>query len=63
MSNGRRPTPQTRFASHLLVGAAAGSLAGKESGPVAFVVTAIISALAHEALDAPVAQILTDLGA
>jgi hypothetical protein len=62
MNNKRRPDPQTRFASHVLVGLAAGSVAGRQSGPVAFVVAALISAAAHEALDAPVAQLLTDLG-
>lgn len=62
MSNRHRPDPQTRLASHLLVGLVVGSLAGQESGPVAFVVTAIFSAVAHEALDAPVAHLLTDIG-
>ncbi len=63
MSNKKRPDPQTRFASHLLVGFVAGSVAGKDSGPGAFLVAALLSAFAHAALDAPVAQLLTDLGA
>jgi Na+/H+ antiporter NhaA len=63
MSNGRQPDPQTRFASHLLVGLAVGSVAGKKSGLFAFAFAAIASVLAHEVLDAPVAQLLTDLGA
>jgi hypothetical protein len=62
MSNNKRPDPQTRLASHLLVGLVVGSIAGKDSGSGAFVITAVLSALAHEALDAPIAQLLTELG-
>jgi predicted transcriptional regulator len=62
MSNGKQPDAETRWLSHLLVGCVAGAIAGQRSGAAGAVVTAIISALVHEALDAPVATLLTDLG-
>lgn len=62
MKRKRQPDPETRFVSHLLVGCAAGAATGKRSGFGWFVAAALVAALAHEALDAPVAQVLTDLG-
>jgi hypothetical protein len=59
----RQPDPAARWISHAIVGLAVGYAFGKKAGPGAFWVTAIISALAHEAADAPVAQVLSDLGA
>lgn len=63
MNDGKKPTPETRLMSHLLVGLGAGSIISRKVGANAFLIGAILTALAHEALDAPVAQILTDLGA
>lgn len=57
----RQPDPGTRLVSHAIVGLAAGAITGRRSGLVGFLITAVIAAASHEALDAPVAQLLTDL--
>lgn len=62
MKRKRRPDPETRLVSHLLVGCIAGAATGKRSGFGGFLAAALLAAFAHEALDAPVAQILTDVG-
>ena len=63
MNSGNRPSAEARWLSHLLVGCAAGAVAGKRSGVVGFVTTAIVGAFLHDALDAPLATVLTDFGA
>jgi uncharacterized membrane protein YeaQ/YmgE (transglycosylase-associated protein family) len=62
MNNASHPDPETRWLSHLIVGCAVGAVAGKHSGTAGFITTAIIGALVHEALDAPIATLLTDIG-
>lgn len=62
MSSRRRPDPVARWVSHALVGAAAGLLVAQKSGPIGGMVSALIAIAAHEELDAPMADLLTDLG-
>jgi hypothetical protein len=59
----KNPTPETRFLSHLIVGCSAGAVVGQKSGPGPAVTAALLSACAHAVLDAPLAQVLTDMGA
>jgi hypothetical protein len=59
----KKPTPETRFLSHFIVGCAAGAAVGQKSGPGPAVAAALVSACAHAMLDAPLAQVLTDMGA
>lgn len=62
--NGRRqPDQNVRLVSHALVGLGVGYLVAKEKGLAGFLVGAVLSTVAHEALDAPVAQLLSDLSA
>jgi hypothetical protein len=63
MSNRKRPTPQTRLLSHVIVGLFAGAVISHNTKASFFPIAAILCACAHEALDAPVAQVLTDLDA
>jgi predicted transcriptional regulator len=62
MNNGNHPDPETRWLSHVLVGYVAGVIAGKRSDLAGAVTAAIVSALLHKVLDAPVAALLTDMG-
>jgi hypothetical protein len=62
MSHNRKPSPQTRLLSHVLVGLSAGALISQKTGANTFPIAAVLAAFAHEALDAPVAQALSDLG-
>lgn len=62
MNNGKQPDPETRWLSHLLVGGLIGAIAGQRSDLASALATAIISVLLHDALDAPVARLLTDTG-
>ena len=62
MNHSRKPSPQTRLLSHVLVGLAAGAVISRETAANTFPIAAVLSALAHEALDAPVAQALSNLG-
>ena len=59
------PTPSTRMVAHAAVGIAATAAAakafGRRGGPAALI-TGLVVALLHKELDAPVAQILADLG-
>ena len=59
----RQPDAEARLASHVLVGAAAGALVGRKAGLGAFLAVAMVTALAHEGLDAPLASLLSDFGA
>jgi len=58
----RKPTPQTRVLSHLLVAAAVAVVVRKKAGIGGAIVSAIVATLAHEEFDAPVAQALTEAG-
>lgn len=62
MAARRQPDPQARWLSHAVVGAAAGAAVGRNAGAVGSVVAALTTILLHEALDAPVAGVLADLG-
>ncbi len=57
-----RADPAARWLSHLLVGLAAGALVGRKAGPTGFVLAALLTGFAHEALDAPMAGVLAELG-
>jgi hypothetical protein len=63
MNPKRQPDPAARWLSHAIVGLGIGYIVGKQTGSVGFVVTAAASIVAHEYLDAPVAQLLSDAGA
>jgi hypothetical protein len=62
MSRRRRPDPVTRLFSHALVGAVVGLVVGQKSGPMGGAASALIAIAVHEELDAPVADVLTELG-
>ena len=62
MSPLRQPDPVARWLSHAIVGLGIGYIVGRQTGTVGFVVTAAASAITHEYLDAPVAQLLSDAG-
>ena len=62
MPQRRQPDPVARWLSHALVGVTVGYLVGKKTGAAGFWVGAIVSAFAHEMLDAPVEQALSDFG-
>jgi hypothetical protein len=57
----RRPDPFARLVSHAIVGALAAFVFKKFGGGPALM-AAMLSIAAHETLDAPVAQTLTELG-
>ena len=57
-----QPDHAARFLSHLVVGLVAGALVGKRSGFGSFLAYGLVAAALHEALDAPVAGVLSDLG-
>jgi hypothetical protein len=57
-----QPDPATRLLSHAIVGLLTGAAVGQKRGVGGFVLIAVLGAAAHEALDAPLAQLLTDLG-
>lgn len=57
-----QPDPEARWLSHALVGVAVGAVVGKSAGTAGFIVAALTTMVVHEALDAPVAVVLADLG-
>jgi hypothetical protein len=63
MNQNKKPSPATRLISHALVGLLCGYVISQMTKRSAFPVAALLTACAHEALDAPVAYALTDLGA
>lgn len=63
MNNRRQPDQDARLLSHALVALGVGYLVAKEKGLAGFIVGAMLGTAAHAALDAPVAQLLSDLGA
>ncbi len=62
MNGKRRPDPAARLLSHALVGVAAGLIVGQRSGPGAAALSALIAIAAHQQLDAPMADIVAELG-
>lgn len=62
MNPQRQPDPAARWISHAIVGLGIGYVVGKRTGMAGFLISAIVSTAAHEYLDAPVAQLLSDAG-
>jgi hypothetical protein len=62
MNPRRQPDPVARFLSHAIVGAAAGWVVGQKSGPGTAILAALAAVAAHEEFDAPLADVLTELG-
>lgn len=61
-SKQRKPDPAARWTSHLVVGLAVGAAVGKKTNVAGSIVFALAAVIAHEALDAPVAEFLSELG-
>jgi len=57
-----QPDQPARFLSHVVVGLTVGTLVAMKAGIGAVLATACLTATAHEALDAPLAGALSDLG-
>jgi hypothetical protein len=57
-----RPDPAARLLSHALVSIAVGYLIADTWGAVPGLAAAVVAAVAHEELDAPLAQLLADGG-
>lgn len=62
MTRSSAPDPIARWLSHLLVGSLVGAVVVRKAGLGAFLVTAVLTGLVHEALDAPLAGVLTEVG-
>lgn len=58
---GRQPNRETRWLSHALVGVLVGCMTAQVKG-LGFIGGAVLAAGAHEALDAPMADVLNDFG-
>jgi hypothetical protein len=58
-----QPDPIVRWVSHAIVALGVGYFIGRRTGLAGFVISAVVSTAAHEYLDAPVAQLLSDAGA
>jgi hypothetical protein len=58
----REPDEASRLIAHLLVGATA-AYAFRRAGAAGGIVGAFIGILVHEAFDAPLTQVLSELGA
>jgi hypothetical protein len=56
-----KPDGADRVVSHAAVSVGVGLLGLKLAGPLGFVAGAVLGLLAHEALDAPLAQAVADL--
>jgi RsiW-degrading membrane proteinase PrsW (M82 family) len=63
MNGHRQPDQSARLLAHALVGIGVGYFLGKQKGLPGFITGLIVSTAVHEAMDAPVAQVLSDLGA
>lgn len=63
MRRGGQPDARARLVSHLLVGLAVGAVVGTRKGADSFLISGLVGVVAHELLDAPVAAIVSDLGA
>jgi hypothetical protein len=62
MNRQRQPDPTARLLAHALVGLGVGFIVGQMSGPVPAVLSALVAIAAHEELDAPLADMLTEIG-
>lgn len=62
MTRSSAPDPVARWLSHLLVGSIIGAVVVRKAGLGGFLVTAVLTGLVHEALDAPLASVLTEVG-
>lgn len=60
--NRSNPDLAARWTSHLIVGFAAGAAVRKKATPAEALISAVVAAVAHELLDAPVADLLSELG-
>ena len=60
--NSKQPSDGDRLVSHAAVGLVSGALVGSQKGWPGFIIGAALGVAAHEALDAPVAGIIADLG-
>jgi hypothetical protein len=56
------PDRTARWISHAAVGFAAGVLVGKKTGTGGLIVGSVAAVLLHEALDAPLAVLLSEAG-
>ena len=57
------PDPLAVLLSHALVGALAAGIVGSKAGPQAAIMAAVVVMAAHRYFDAPLAQMLAELGA
>jgi len=62
MAQKAQPDQSARWVSHVVVGLTVGTLVARKAGIGAILATACLTAAAHEALDAPLAGALSDLG-
>jgi hypothetical protein len=60
-TNSPKPDGIDRAVSHAVVSVGAGLLGLRLAGPLGFVAGAVLGLVAHEALDAPLAQAVADL--
>ena len=58
----RQPDPAARWLSHAIIGLGVSYVAGKRVGTTGAVLMAVVSVVAHDYFDAPVAQLLSDAG-
>lgn len=56
------PDLSARWLSHLLVGFSAVAVVARKDGLAGFLVAALLTDVVHEALDAPLANVLTEVG-
>ena len=62
MTSRSRPDSTARTVSHLLVGLAATTILSRKAGLLGGVLGGALTAVAHEAFDAPLAGVLADAG-
>ena len=61
-SMSRQPSQADRAVAHAIVGAAVAAVVGKQAGLLAGLASAVLAMIVHEAVDAPVAGLIADLG-
>lgn len=62
MASASHPDPAARALSHLLVGLAAAAVLARQAGLAGGVLGGLLTVAAHEALDAPLAGVLAEIG-
>lgn len=62
LMSGKRPDPGTRLTAHLLVGGATAVVVGRKTGGLGGLLAGAAAVIAHEELDAPIADLLAELG-